>query len=195
MNYWVSKIFQVLGIAMVVIGIGVKVKFGEYHDFVGNWELFFFACFFFCAIHSIERLDINDWFKSNILRKQFDRVFDYVNHFWLGCVFDRIFGLLRSYQREYMHAMPREYCDCDACDEYALDEMRNLFLSDCLQYSVTMIVLVVFEIGLIHRAYSNRNQLQTDLGTQLNYTLHQADEDPALYASWDFLQNNVSDCV
>lgn len=94
-----------------------------------------------------------------------------------------------------MHAMLREYCDCDACDEYALDEMENLFSSECLQYSMIMIVLVVFEIGLIHRAYSNRNQLETDLGSRLNYTLHQADKDPALYASWDFLQNNVSDCV
>lgn len=55
-----------------------------------------------------------------------------------------------------------------------------------------MMVLVVFQIVLTHKAYANKDQLESDLDNRLNYTLHQADKDPALYASWDLLQNNVS---
>lgn len=90
----------------------------------------FFPPVFLCAIHSIVRLDIKNWFNSNTRREQFDRVFGYVNHCWFCCVFHRIFGLLRSYQREYMLALHGECCDYDACDEYALHVMGNLFLSE-----------------------------------------------------------------
>ncbi|XP_055304293.1 23 kDa integral membrane protein-like [Sitodiplosis mosellana] len=129
-----NLLFAVLGIAMVVIGIGVSAKLVEYEDFIGNDLI----------PHPIVLIVV-------------------------GCVMFFI-----------------AYLGC--CG--AIKEQTGMLCC----YLFMMIILVGFEVGLICAAYSKRDQWESIVNEQLNYTLHHADKDQSFYASWNMLQTNLKCC-
>ncbi|XP_055296819.1 23 kDa integral membrane protein-like isoform X2 [Sitodiplosis mosellana] len=74
---------------------------------------------------------------------------------------------------------------CGACKESTC----MIFL-----YSIIVILIVAFEVGIIVAAYVKRNDVENIVDKKLNYTLHKVNEIDTFAASWHLLQTELKCC-
>lgn len=61
-------------------------------------------------------------------------------------------------------------------------------------YSIIVIAIVVFEVGVIIAAFTKRNDLENIVDNRLNETLHKYNQNKAFAASWHLLQTELKCC-
>lgn len=189
---------QLTGIAVLTVGAVIFTAYNHYHNFLGNLQISNCShSFYYCGqmsneIDSIKSFILGDelWSAPAILMAIGAIVFIIAFLGCCGAIKENSCMVLTVSFFNMLHFITER--NIEFRTPFAYKTKANLITFDHfyiqIQFSLLLIVIILFEIGIGAFGYANKEELNTALDKGFNKTLHNYEPNRE---AWDMVQSEV----